>query len=98
MSQKKRAWITEGPAERELELTQVEFDLLILFMKNPGIVLSRESVLTNVWGGETYVTDRTVDTHVSKLRRKLGSYEGAIGTVRGFGYRLDPNYKVPQAA
>lgn len=71
---------------REVELTAKEFDLLEHFMENPGVVLSRETLLDRVWGmaypGET----RTVDVHVGQLRRKLGLPD-LIRTVRGAGYK-----------
>ena len=54
-----------------IELTKQEFDLLYLLCANPGIVFSRQALLSRVWGGDTYVTERTVDTVVSRLRRKV---------------------------
>ncbi len=71
-----------------LNLTATEFRLLMELAKSPGIVLSREVLLNRVWGEECFVIDRTVDTHVTRLREKLGDYGAFIETVRGFGYRF----------
>lgn len=71
-----------------LVLTPTEFNLLAFFMDRPGRVLDREALLNNVWGADVFVTDRTVDTHVKRLRSKLGSGADAIETVRGVGYRF----------
>ena len=57
-------------------------------MDRPGRVLNREALLDNVWGADVFVTDRTVDTHVKRLRSKLGAGADAIETVRGVGYRF----------
>ncbi len=75
-------------AGREVELTPTEFRLLQYFMERPGRVLSRDQLLNSVWGSEVFVTDRTVDTHVKRLRSKLGSDADLIETVRGVGYRF----------
>jgi two-component system phosphate regulon response regulator PhoB len=73
---------------RELELTPKEFDLLGALMRRPGRVLSREQLLGEVWGSEISVTLRTIDTHMKRLREKLGSAADLIDTVRGVGYRF----------
>jgi DNA-binding response OmpR family regulator len=70
-----------------LELTAKEFDLLGCLMQNPGIVLSRDTLLDRVWGMDFPGGTRTVDVHVAQLRRKLGRPE-LIRTVRGAGYKL----------
>lgn len=72
----------------ELDLTPKEFDLLTLFLQNPGRAFSREFLLERVWGDDVYVTDRTVDTHVQRLRKKLGDEAEMIRTVWGIGYRF----------
>jgi two-component system phosphate regulon response regulator PhoB len=71
-----------------LDLTPTEFRLLAYLMARPGRVLTREQILDNVWGAEVYVTDRTVDTHVKRLRTKMGSAADLVETVRGVGYRF----------
>jgi two-component system phosphate regulon response regulator PhoB len=75
----------EGKA---VELTATEFRLLTFLMRRPGRVLARDQLLDAVWGDEVYVTQRTVDTHVQRLRQKLGPAGQRIETVRGVGYRF----------
>ncbi len=79
-----RAWIGEDP----LELTALEFKLLHQFMAQPGRVQSRERLLADVWGIVSPLETRTVDTHVMRLRDKLGPARESIETVRGVGYRM----------
>ena len=69
-------------------LTMREFDLLAYMMRHPGVVLSREKLLQNVWGWDFSGGSRTVDMHVLTLRQKLGERADAVETVRGVGYRL----------
>jgi two-component system phosphate regulon response regulator PhoB len=69
-------------------LTAVEFKLLSMLMRRPGRVQSRDRLLNEVWGYESAIDTRTVDTHVRRLREKLGKAANIIETVRGFGYRL----------
>ncbi len=73
---------------RPVDLTPKEFDLLRTLMERPGRVLSRARLLEVVWGTGVRVTDRTVDTHVKRLREKLGPEGARIETVRGVGYRF----------
>ncbi|MGM9649527.1 MAG: response regulator transcription factor [Butyricicoccaceae bacterium] len=72
-----------------VELTPKEYELLIYFKNNQNIAASRESILNAVWGYDYFGDLRTVDTHVKKLRAKLGSCGTMIQTVRGFGYRFE---------
>lgn len=72
----------------ELELTPKEFELIALFARNPGRAFSRDYLLERIWGDDTYVTDRTVDTHVQRLRKKLGNESELIRTVWGIGYKF----------
>ena len=74
--------------EAEVELTAKEFELLSSLMKRPGRVLSRQVLLDEVWGSSISVTVRTIDTHLKRLRAKLGSAGDLIETVRGVGYRF----------
>jgi DNA-binding response OmpR family regulator len=76
--------------DEELDLTPKEFDLLAMFVQNPGRAFSRDYLLERIWGDDVYVTDRTVDTHVQRLRKKLGEEAEAIRTVWGIGYKLQP--------
>jgi DNA-binding response OmpR family regulator len=71
-----------------VELTPKEFDLLALLVKNPGRAFARDYLLERVWGYEYGGFDRTVDTHVLRLRKKLGNAGDQIETVWGVGYRL----------
>ena len=76
--------------ERSIELTRVEFDLLALLLSRPGFVFSRPTIIDEVWGEGFALSDRTIDSHVKALRRKIveGGGESAwIETVRGVGYR-----------
>ena len=76
----------------KLDLTPAEFRLLLLFGASPGRAFSREQLLNALYDDNRIVTDRTVDTHVKNLRRKLelaGAPEGLIGSVYGVGYRFD---------
>jgi two-component system phosphate regulon response regulator PhoB len=79
-----RVWV----AGEEIALTALEFRLLITFMARRGRVQSREALLDDVWGVHNAVTTRTVDTHVKRLRQKLGAVGGYIETIRGVGYRF----------
>ncbi|GAA1395624.1 response regulator transcription factor [Luteococcus peritonei] len=72
-----------------LELTYTEFELLKYLVLHPGRVLTREHLLSEVWGYDYYGGTRTVDVHIRRLRAKLGAeYDGHIGTVRNVGYRF----------
>ena len=79
-----RAWVDDT----ELTLTALEFRLLHAFMSRRGRVQTREALLSDVWGIEADVTTRTVDTHVKRLREKLGDAGMYIETLRGVGYRF----------
>ena len=71
------------------ELSPKEYDLLFYMVKNRNLALSRETLITRVWGYEFYGDDRTLDTHVKLLRRSLGAYSRCIVTVRSVGYRFE---------
>jgi two-component system phosphate regulon response regulator PhoB len=75
-------------AGAEIELTAKEFGLLAKLMQRPGRVFTREKLLDELWGTEVTVTHRTVDTHMKRLREKLGDAGSHIHTVRGVGYRF----------
>ena len=85
---------------RDLGLRAREFDLLAALARDPGVVLTRDMLLENVWGTDFPGETRTVDVHVGEVRRKLGSDGPTIETVRGIGYRLVPPRRepVPDAA
>lgn len=75
--------------ENEIFLTRIEFDLLKLFLKNPGRVFTRDNLLNQVWGYDFAGDEKTVNIHIMNLRRKLGAE--CIETIRGVGYRLGKN-------
>lgn len=73
---------------KSIDLTATEFDLLSILAKTPGRVFTRNLLMDLVWGQDYYGVDRTVDTHMSRLRRKLGSGGKNLQTVHGIGYRF----------
>lgn len=73
----------------EVLLTPKEYDLLKYLMQNKNIALSRETILSNIWGYDFYGDERTVDTHIKTLRNNLGEYRDMIKTVRGMGYKFE---------
>ena len=73
-------------------LTYKEYELLHLFLSQPGIAFTREQLLSSVWNTEYAGETRTVDMHIRTLRQKLGNYGHIIETVRNVGYRLEANY------
>ncbi|MDP8258849.1 MAG: response regulator transcription factor [Candidatus Aadella gelida] len=74
--------------KKEIELTNMEFKLLVILMQRMGRVQSRETLLDDVWDIASEVTTRTVDTHIKRLREKLGESGDLIETIRGVGYRF----------
>ena len=75
---------------QRLDLTTTEFKLLTAFLNNPARTLSRDLLLKDVWGYASGADTRTVDTHIRRLREKLGDHSDRLETVRGEGYRLNP--------
>ena len=73
---------------QSVDLSYKEFELLTFFMENKGIALSREKILNNVWNYDYYGDARTIDTHVKKLRSKMGDKGDMIKTIWGMGYKL----------
>ena len=74
---------------RQVDLSYKEFELLVYFMENKGIALSREKILNHVWNYDYFGDARTIDTHVKKLRSKLGEKGDMIKTIWGMGYKLE---------
>ena len=72
-----------------IKLTPKEYELLRLFVQNKSIALSRETLLSKVWGYDFFGDDRTIDTHIKMLRNNLGKYRDLIVTVRGMGYKFE---------
>ena len=84
---RRRAW-ADGS---ELSVSRIEFELLRLFVEQPGRVFERDNILDRVWGPDVAVTERTIDVHIKSLRKKIveaGLDADTIETVRGVGYRL----------
>ena len=73
--------------EQIIEVTPKEFEILTYLINNKNIAISREQLLSNVWGYDYYGDDRTVDTHIKMLRNNLKEYRNNIQTVRGIGYK-----------
>ncbi len=72
-----------------INLTKKEFEILLYLAKRPGRVLTRDTLLTNLWGDDVVVIDRTIDVHIRKIREKLGEeYQTVIETIKGVGYRF----------
>ena len=74
---------------RELDLSPKEYDLLFYMIRNRGIALTREALISDVWGYDFFGDDRTLDTHIKLLRKQLGPYANKITTLRGVGYRFE---------
>ena len=72
-----------------ITLSPKEYDLLVYLVRNAGVALTREQLLSTVWGYDFYGDDRTLDTHVKLLRKDLGDYAKYIDTLRGVGYRFE---------
>lgn len=75
--------------DKEVKLTPKEYDLLCLFVQNKKVALSRETLLSKIWGYDFYGDDRTIDTHIKMLRNNLGKYRDLIVTVRAVGYKFE---------
>ncbi|WML33371.1 response regulator transcription factor [Clostridium sp. OS1-26] len=75
--------------ERSVDFAPKEFELLLYMMENKDIVLSREAILSKVWGYDYYGDLRTVDTHIKKIRNKLGDKAACISTIIGSGYKFE---------
>lgn len=77
--------------EKRADMSPKEYDLLFYLIKNANIALTREKLITKVWGYDFFGDDRTLDTHIKLLRRSLGPYAKFIVTLRGVGYRFETN-------
>lgn len=86
LDQEKHTVTADG---REIVLTYKEFELLHLFLANPGIAFTRDQLFSKVWGETYFGESRTIDTHILTLRQKLEPYGDCIKTVRNVGYRLE---------
>lgn len=75
--------------ENRVDLTPKEYELLVFLMKNKNVALSRERLLSEIWGYDFFGDDRTIDTHIKNLRGNLGEYRDNIVTMRGLGYKFE---------
>lgn len=75
--------------DQKVDMSPREYDLFFYLVRNRGVALTREKLITDVWGFDFYGDDRTLDTHIKLLRKRLGSYSGMIVTLRGVGYRFE---------
>lgn len=80
--------IEAGSGFELIDLTALEFKLLLYFANRPGAVIERDTILNDIWGQDIHVYSRSVDTHVSKLRKKLGPVSSIIESVHGAGYKF----------
>ncbi len=74
---------------KEIKTTPKEFEILTYLIKNQDIAISRDQLLSQIWGYDFFGDDRTVDTHIKMLRNNLGAYRNLITTVRGMGYKFE---------
>ena len=77
---------------REIQLTRKEYDLLLYFLTHRNRIYSRAEIIEKVWGGDVVVSDRTIDTNITRLRGKIGDYSNNIVTRQGFGYGFKEAY------
>ena len=80
--------------KKKVDMTPKEYEVLFFLVRNEGKAVSREKLLSNVWGFDFYGDDRTVDTHIKMLRSNLGPYRNCIVTLRGLGYKFE--YEQPE--
>lgn len=82
--------ILENDSFKKVELTALEFKILMYFASRPGEVIIRDQILNDIWGEDIHVYARSVDTHVSKLRKKLGAVSKIVESIHGTGYKFNP--------
>lgn len=87
---RQEVYVFDSGLSTKIELTAIEFKLLLFFANRPYEVIPRDEILDTLWGKDVYVYSRSVDTHVSKLRKKLGVVSHLIESVHGSGYKFSP--------
>lgn len=87
---KQEVSILEGTEYKKIDLTSLEFKILLYFAVHAGKVIVRDDILNAVWGEDIHVYHRSVDTHVSKLRKKLGEVSSIVESIHGSGYKFNP--------
>lgn len=85
------SYAENGTATQELSLTRIEFKLMVYLLKNAGAVVPRQDLFNAIWGGGVHVSDHTIDTHISSLRRKIGFSAHTVRAVAGRGYCFSVN-------
>jgi DNA-binding response OmpR family regulator len=83
-----KAVLNESGSEKDLRLTPTEFRLLYFFIKNENTILTRDQLLSTIWSDDVHVLTRTIDKHISTLKKKLGNRSNAIQSVHSRGYRF----------
>ena len=94
----RRVTVGDAGTAHEIKLTNREYELLVFLLSHPDQAFSRAQLLDRVWGSESDVVDRTVDTHISRLRKKINCLEVALESVPGAGYRFSPRAVRREAA
>lgn len=82
--------VLEQDKFQKIDLTALEFKILMYFAARPGEVIIRDQILNDIWGADIHVYARSVDTHVSKLRKKLGPVSHIVESIHGTGYKFNP--------
>ena len=75
--------------EQPIKLTKTEFELLLFFLSNPNCIYTRKEIITNIWGRNDEVTERAIDTNITRLRKKIGEYGSYLITRLGYGYGFE---------
>ncbi len=81
-------WVTEGANERSVETTPIEFKLVAFFVRHPNHLYSRHDLILEIWGDQAEISERSVDSHISNLRKKLGGASHTIQSIHGRGYKF----------
>lgn len=87
---KQEVYICDHEELQKVELTNLEFKILLYFANRTGEVIARDQILNDIWGENIHIYQRSVDTHVSKLRKKLGIVSHIIESIHGSGYKFNP--------
>lgn len=90
VKRRQEVMITDDFSKTKIDLTSLEYKLLIYFAYKTGEVIHRDQILTDIWGEDIYVSHRSVDTHVSKIRKKLGPVAHILESIHGYGYKFNP--------
>ncbi len=83
-----RAFVSKDGLVQQIECTSIEFKVLVSFLGAPTKIFSRDELIDRVWGNGTHISERNIDSHIARLRKKLTQFGGGIDSIRGAGYRL----------